>query len=136
MNLYRYAGDNPINGIDTLGLKIWPFSGPIHGMWCGGDWSGGQNDEYRDGTGPGYYQDPTDALDSVCRDHDKSYYSCRQKYPCDREKRKQCMSDCNTALYNAAETIGGAMGVVIRFGMIMPPDPGPNAASCGCVGKK
>jgi hypothetical protein len=125
-----------VNWRDPDGLKIWPLSGPIHGNWCGGDWTGGQHDEYRDGTGPGYYKDPTDALDAACKKHDKCYYKCRQKYPCDKVQRKKCMEDCNLVLHYKAYSIGTTMGLVVGFAMNFNPDPGPNAPFCKCHGGK
>jgi RHS repeat-associated protein len=128
-NLYEYCGDDPINGIDPLGL--WK----VYGNYCGPDWTGGRVEPYTPHPA-GYYAAPIDALDSACRDHDICYYNCRQKFPCDKEKRKACMQSCNNTLYSAAGAIGGFWGHVIQGGMIPPPDAGPDDPDCGKNCKK
>jgi RHS repeat-associated protein len=126
-NLYRYVGNNPVNGIDPLGLIA------IYGNWCGPDWTGGRQEQfYRHRTG--FYAPPIDGLDAACVKHDICYYKCRRDYPCDPEKRSRCFKACDAQLSNAAFAIGSFSGDVIGAYMEHPGnrDPEPNDPSCPC----
>jgi uncharacterized protein RhaS with RHS repeats len=125
INVHEY-GPNPITWIDPKGLQTrnglsedenlmmcknagiqsYCKGTPIHGQWCGPDWTGGQREEYssqRDVAG--YYKGPKDELDRACMVHDKTYESCRLRFPCDDEAKKSCMKDADHTLQNSANKL-------------------------------
>ena len=110
INPYLYVSNDPVNGIDPLGLF------KVHGNWCGGDWTGGKKEQYTPHP-PGYYKDAKDPLDSACETHDKCYYSCREEYPCDKVSRGQCFLVCDGVLADKATKIGGAAGNAVARAM-------------------
>jgi hypothetical protein len=78
------------------------------------------------------YKAPIDATDAVCKTHDMCYYSARQQYPCDKEKRRVFMEHCDAALL-ADLPKWSVSGQIVQAGIeYHPADPGPNAASCSC----
>jgi RHS repeat-associated protein len=128
-NLYAYVDDSPTNAIDPSG-EFPDFK--WYGQYCGPGWTGGHWEQYDPnndhlvlstyaifgtykgipvvGLGTGgwvpYYAPPIDALDTDCQTHDQCYYHCRANYKCDKEGRKNCMTQCNQALGQAAANSG------------------------------
>jgi RHS repeat-associated protein len=91
LNTYAYVGGNPIKWIDPLGLsQLW-------GNWCGPNWTGGRNGMY-DPNMSNSYASPVDIMDTCCMSHDMRYERCREQYPCDPKKRRQCQTEANEAL--------------------------------------
>jgi hypothetical protein len=85
--------------VDPLGLFAY------YGNWCGPNWTGGRKEQY-DPSNVRLYKPPIDALDNACMRHDKCYYECRKKYPCDNKKRRKCMNDCDLSLAQLASESG------------------------------
>ncbi len=123
-NLYGFVVNNPISSIDPVGLK------KVYGNWCGSDWTGGQKYQYDPNGGP--YLPPIDALDSACEKHDKCYFKCRQKFPCNPDFRSTCFRLCDHALTQAAHAFGGFWGKTVGAAIDRPGtrDPGPNSPCC------
>ena len=137
INFYAYVGNNPINYRDPSGQSPQPdwLPIPFHGKWCGPNWTGGHLEEYNPAhDNNGYYKDPIDPADAVCRDHDICYYTCRHAYPCQKGARSDCMRFCDAKLIYAMPTTG--VGPILGAGVDWfndKPDPGPNAPGCpGC----
>ncbi len=132
--LYGYVQNNPVNRTDPSGL-IWPFTGSIHGKWCGGNWTGGREEEYSPNHDVlGYFSGPLDPLDRACEVHDKCYYNCRNSYPCDKNSRGQCFLVCDASLDDAALTAGGLDGNLVSAAMRRPGNRiEPNPCSCGGI---
>jgi RHS repeat-associated protein len=126
-NFYAYVGSDPIGQTDPRGLRSWP----IHGFWCGPDWTGGQPEEYSPQP-PGHYRDPVTTLDAHCKVHDICYYDCRQTYACDAPGRSTCFRRCDYTLTAAAYSVGGVMGRTVGAAINRPGtrDPGPNSPTC------
>jgi RHS repeat-associated protein len=123
-NLYGFVVNNPVTEVDLFGLK------KVYGNWCGSDWTGGQKDQYDLNGGP--YLPPIDALDSACEKHDKCYFKCRQKFPCNPDDRSTCFRLCDQALTQAAYAFGGFWGKAVGAAIDRPGtrDPGPNSPCC------
>ena len=76
---------------------------PIHGNWCGPDWTGGRREEYSSKRDSGnYYEKPVDPLDSACQTHDKKYEACRLATPCDNKAKERCMDAADLELQRSA----------------------------------
>jgi RHS repeat-associated protein len=148
-NLYEYVGDSPTNEIDPSGEV------PLHGNWCGPNWTGGRVEPYdpnhdNDVISVGvsqswqvgiirtpYYLPPVDALDAACENHDKCDASCRADNKCDKKARRDCMNQCNQALAAGAANSGvwSIWTPLIAGDMQLPPPDyiaGPNDSSCRC----
>jgi RHS repeat-associated protein len=140
LNLYGYVEQNPLGGIDPLGLKmaplapIDPFGFSIYGNWCGPSWTGGfwrtwshLTKEQRRKALP-----PIDALDAGCQQHDICYGRCGTANPCDPATRSQCFRDCDHILTRRAYAVGGFWGNAIGSAIDRPGarDPGPNDPRC------
>jgi RHS repeat-associated protein len=132
VDFYKYVENDPVNSTDPSGNKThW------HGYWCGGNWTGGLEEEYNPDHVKLYLQPKDgDLLDAACMRHDKCYYDCRHNNPCDAEKRRSCMRDCNTDLLNQVpkndpDTRAVKYGISIGWWW---PDAGTNE-HCGCKDK-
>ncbi len=128
-HLYVYANNSPINYKDPKGL--WA----LHGNWCGPNWTGGLPEQYTPEDELIYaFNGTKDSLDSCCKTHDKCFYKCRKKYPCDPQGRKDCMIECNQALSTCASQCSGMAAFIISAWMSIDdvPDIGPNDKSCNC----
>jgi RHS repeat-associated protein len=131
IDFYKYVDNDPTNSVDPSGeRKIW-------GNWCGSDWTGGRKEQYwKDHDKDGYYAKNKGPEDAVCERHDKCYYDCRMKHPCDTTARENCMRlVCDYNLLN--EMPDSYMGKVIKDGIGLGnkhPDAGTDA-SCGCKNK-
>jgi RHS repeat-associated protein len=126
INFYSYAVGSPMMYRDPSGKSIW------WGWWCGPNWTGGHLAPYDPSLDTnGYYRDPIDAADSVCRDHDKCYASCRQTFPCQIGMRQDCMRNCDAQLiYNMPST---GVGPILAAGVDFfndHPDAGKNDPRC------
>lgn len=133
-NFYAYVDGNPIVYRDPFGRTSIPTV--FWGYWCGPNWTGNHFESYDPAHDThGYYHEPFDATDQVCRDHDICYYVCRRDYPCDSGARRRCMRDiCDARLIlNAPKTGAGpwiAFGIDIFNGS---PDAGEDVRDCpGC----
>jgi RHS repeat-associated protein len=91
INKYAYVGDDPINNSDPSGQV------PVHGNWCGPNWTGGQTEPYNP-LHDDIYLPPIDYTDKVCKNHDQCYDRCRQENPCDKSARRSCMRSCDQTL--------------------------------------
>jgi RHS repeat-associated protein len=127
-DFYTYVSNNPVNYRDPSGKA------KIHGNWCGPNWTGGQVEEYNSARDKkGYYKDPIDAEDAVCKNHDICYFNCRSKYSCDQEARRKCLVGCDNAL--VTDMPHTFTGDYIAPAIYYHP---PNAESnehCGCKDK-
>jgi RHS repeat-associated protein len=127
LNTYAYVRQDPLGGIDPLGLV------KVHGNWCGPDWTGGYKKEWNQLT-PNEQQHaklPIDPIDVSCMKHDKCYASCRAKLPCSPDGRSACFGDCDLTLF--AEVYSqGFTGYAVGTAMAREGkrNPGPNAANC------
>ena len=127
VNLYTYVADDPISGIDPLGLF------KIYGNWCGPDWTGGRREVFTRHR-PGFYSPPIDGLDAACVKHDICYYKCRQSNPCNPGARSDCFRNCDRQLTSSAYAVGGFWGNVIGSAIDRPGKRAPegNKDSCSC----
>ena len=130
MNFYSYVEAGPTTFRDPSGRTKIPMI--FWGWWCGPNWTGGRFEQYDPAHDThGYYHEPLDATDRVCKDHDICYYKCRIDHPCDRQARGKCMRLCNGGLILNAPTNGA--GPWIAFGIDVfndDPDAGDNAKNC------
>jgi RHS repeat-associated protein len=116
INTYSYVENDPLDGIDQFGR--WR----IYGNWCGPDWTGGYENSWNTMT-PSERKNakaPIDPLDAACEKHDKCYGACRDGYPCDQNKRADCLLACDNVLKSSAFKIGGFFGNVIGAAMGRP----------------
>jgi len=129
INTYTYVENNPLSHVDPMGLF------KIHGNWCGPNWTGGQKHTYAPAA-DGYYKPAVDATDAACRRHDVGYYLCRQAFPCDKQRRGQCMTQMDRGLANEVRFNSGGASLSIYSWMNNNtlPDPGDDAPSCICTG--
>ena len=125
INLYQYVENNPVNFADPFGLI------KIYGNWCGPDWTGGKREQYSPHP-INYYKEPTSPLDGACKKHDICYYDCRQKNPCDKNKRSQCFRDCDLTLTDSAYQAGGFWGDIIGAAIDRPGERPPEPDDCSC----
>jgi RHS repeat-associated protein len=127
VNLYEYAGNDPWDGVDPLGL--WK----AYGNWCGPNWTGGRQ-EFFNRHRLGFYSPPIDGLDAACVKHDICYYKCRRTNPCNPDDRSSCFRDCDHRLTSAAYAVGGFWGNVIGTAIDRPGKRGAdeNDPSCSC----
>jgi RHS repeat-associated protein len=130
-DLYTYVSNDPLDGVDPLGLL------KIYGNWCGPDWTGGRRESFVRHR-VGFYAPPIDGLDAACAKHDICYYKCRKAHPCDSDCRSRCFRSCDDQLTSAAYAVSSFSGDVIGFFIDRPGkrDPEPNDPSCACDQKK
>lgn len=129
INFYNYVDGNPTNLRDPSGQV------PVYGWWCGPNWTGGHFAPYDPKLDRnGYYKNPIDPTDAVCRDHDICYSNCRRGFPCQRGMRQDCMRACDAVLIFHMPSTG--VGPIIGAGIDWfneHPDEGPDAPGCpGC----
>jgi RHS repeat-associated protein len=127
-DFYGYVRENPMNHTDPSGTT------PLHGNWCGPDWTGGLKEEYNP-PHAGLYKNPVDPEDEVCKHHDICYFKCRSTFPCDRGERSNCMKTCDQIF--VGEMPHTATGDTLASGIYwhqFHPDPGTNE-HCGCKTK-
>ncbi len=127
INLYGYVQQNPLIGVDPRGLAAY------YGLWCGDDWTGGRRHPYEPKP-EGYYREPLDALDELCKKHDIAYYNCRKQFPCNQTEKFNCMKTANAVLNSEAGALalaGNNFGAFeISMAMLLDPKPEPNDANC------
>jgi hypothetical protein len=126
INLYEYAGDNPIDFNDPLGLYSGPY-GPqkphnnppagcsimsdcawYYGNYGGPDWTGGQWEpweKFGDPSAPGIPSNfalPTDAQDGCYLEHDRCYAQSRVKNmnngKCNKKQDSKDSGSCDRQL--------------------------------------
>lgn len=132
-NTYAYVGNDPLSGVDPLGLV------KVYGNWCGPDWTGGYRKEWNQLTANEQQRakPPVGPIDVSCMKHDKCYASCRAGLPCNRDGRSACFGDCDLTLYGEVYSqgfTGYAVGTAMGRGGKR--DPGPNATNCPNCGKQ
>ena len=127
INTYAYVEGNPLKGIDPTGLIA------VHGNWCGPNWTGGHKYPYSPHP-DGYYEKPTDGLDTACQVHDVCYYECRTTNPCDKGARSACFLKCDVNLSTIAKADNSFAGSLVTKVMDRPEprDPEKNPSGCGC----
>ena len=129
MNLFLYAGANPINAIDPKGLQ------KIYGNWCGPDWTGGYDKPW-DQLTEDEKQSVTsavDELDSCCETHDKCYAKCRENFPCLEDDRKMCFRQCDLELHMCPGTMdvrGPRSYLIKKYMQDTNPGAGDNSPMC------
>ena len=133
-NFYNFAASTT-NSVDVLGLTNFKY----HGNWCGPGWTGGHWESYSSQNDKnGYYKQPIDMMDKACQNHDKCYAQCRETFPCNKQLRGQCMTQCDRDLGRASENtkISSQNSYANKFGLELWmnhnnfPDAGDNAVSC------
>jgi RHS repeat-associated protein len=136
VSTYSYVENDPLNGLDPLGL--WK----IYGMWCGPNWTGGFKKSWNDLTQ--YEQEHVKPamtpLDKLCEGHDKCWGNCGSKNLCSMQARSKCLMDCNSTLVNGGKKLGFwgnlvAAGIAIdKPGLNHPEDASPpyNPLVCPC----
>jgi len=129
LNLFLYAGANPINAIDPKGLK------KIYGNWCGPDWTGGYDKSWDQLTDEEKQSvaSPEDELDSCCETHDKCYVKCRENFPCLEDDRKMCFRQCDLQLNMCPGTMnvrGPRSYLIKKYMQDTNPGAGDNSTRC------
>ena len=133
-NFYNFAASTT-NSVNVLGLTNFKY----HGNWCGPGWTGGHWESYSSQNDKnGYYKQPIDMMDKACQNHDKCYAQCRDTFPCNKQLRGQCMTQCDRDLGRASENtkISSQNSYANKFGLELWmnhnnfPDAGDNAVSC------
>ena len=133
-NFYNFAASTT-NSVDVLGLTNFKY----HGNWCGPGWTGGHWESYSSQNDKnGYYKQPIDMMDKACQNHDKCYAQCRETFPCNKQLRGQCMTQCDRDLGRASENtkISSQNSYANKFGLELWmnhnnfPDAGDNAVFC------
>jgi RHS repeat-associated protein len=140
LNTYAYVDSNPLTHTDPYGLV------KLYGNWCGPDWTGGFRKSYNQLDSAERYValPPIDNLDTCCQSHDITYASCRDQYPCDKQKRANCMRSADSRLSSCAAVSGGGQSpMLLLFGNPRKrienymrdsvPNGGDNAKSCECI---
>jgi RHS repeat-associated protein len=127
-DFYSYVHNGPLIYRDPSGRT------KVHGNWCGPDWTGGKVEEYNPGRNKnGYYNDPLDAEDEVCKHHDICYFNCRSQYPCDKGERKKCLTNCDYTLIGSMPST--KTGDTIAAGIYWHPADPDGDEHCGCKKK-
>lgn len=92
-------GNQPVNGIDPLGLWRW------YGNWGGPNWTGGQKGDWNtidwDNVLP-----PIDEQDKCYRSHDICYGSCRTHNACKSKDRGNCFKECDRKAARCLRALG------------------------------
>jgi len=105
VNLYAYAGQDPTNLFDPLGL--WQY----WGNWGGPEWTGGSTKQYEDMTADevGQLQPPIDSQDRCYQTHDICYSSCRVQSRGGKcgssQDGRECADTCNAGLISCLSQI-------------------------------
>ena len=103
INLYSYAGQNPINFTDPYGLFRW------YGYWGGPNWTGGYEKSWDEMTPTEQRKarDPVDKQDQSYMTHDKCYADCRDnKCNDDQISLNECFNKCDDDLKEDLVGIG------------------------------
>jgi len=91
----------------------------LYGSWCGPDWTGGFRQSYNelDPVERSIALSPVDELDTCCQTHDITYANCREKNPCDKKARAQCMQEADRELSSCSANSGGDQSpMILLFG--------------------
>jgi RHS repeat-associated protein len=132
-HLYNYVGNNPLNGIDPLGLFEY------YGNWCGPNHTGGFDKPWDQLTSQEQQNTllPKDDLDSCCQIHDLCHADCRANHPCSETDRQDCLNRCDRGLANCAvgcQSGGIRRWMLERYMRGSNPGAGPNTPSCRMTG--
>ena len=93
LNLYRYVKNNAKNYIDETGNLI-------YGNYCGRWWTGG-GFTFFGILKPNWDVKPIDDLDSCCKQHDKGWNDCEERYKNGCEKNNQAkLQECKNKANN------------------------------------
>jgi RHS repeat-associated protein len=131
-HLFTYVGNNPLIGIDPLGLLKY------YGNWCGPNHSGGFGQPW-DQLTPQEQRNalqPQDDLDSCCQTHDHCHSHCRAGHPCSETDRQSCFERCDRGLANCAQACqagGNRRWLLERYMRGSNPGAGSNAPSCRSI---
>ena len=133
INIFSYVDSNPLSSVDPVGLLDFRY----WGNWCGPGWTGGQFHTPYIPYDETFYKPPVDKLDTACMHHDKCYYKCRDKFPCQKGGRGRCMTNCDRTLAAEAGAAGSEYSSPLWWWMKNnnSPDPGDNQPypQCGCM---
>ena len=114
LNLYRYVKNNTKNYIDETGNLI-------YGNYCGKWWTGGRFTLFGI-LKPNWDVEPIDDLDSCCKQHDKDWNDCEQRYKCSPNKDvkiNECKKQKNKDFCSCLKTVNAVAGtyksIYIKF---------------------
>jgi len=123
INLYSYTQNTPLNKLDWNGkfmllvtavmvtiAGIYAYQ--IYGEYCGLGWTGGQITLFGLSK-PNFQKEPIDDLDACCKQHDKDWYDCEEKYQCSPNKDlkiNECKNQKNNNFCSCLKNVNTVFG--------------------------